>query len=309
MKILLTGGSGMVGRNIIENEEAGRHEIIAPPSAQLNLLDRKAIEKMLSSEKPDLIVHSAGKVGGIQANMAHPVSFLTDNLEMGLNLVLAASTVGIPNLINIASSCMYPKDACNPLCEDMVLKGELEPTNEGYALAKIVTSRLCEYIAQEDASKIYRTIIPCNLYGRHDKYDPKHSHLLPAVIRKIHHAKQAGDPTVTIWGDGSARREFMYAKDIADFIFFAIKNIDRIPQNLNVGLGHDHSISEYYQAVAEVVGFNGNFEFDLSKPVGMKQKLVDVKKLQNLGWNHKTSLIDGINEAYKFYKESLNYEV
>jgi len=309
MKILLTGGSGMVGRNILENEKANNYEIIAPASAKLNLLDRKAVENFLSLEKPDLIIHSAGRVGGIQANMADKVSFLIDNLKMGLNLVSAASSIGIPKLINIASSCMYPRDALNPICEDMILKGELEPTNEGYALAKIVTLKLCEYIAHEDVNKVYRTIIPCNLYGRHDKFDPKHSHLLPAVIQKIHNAKLSDDQTVKIWGDGNARREFMYAKDIADFVFFAVKNIDKIPQNINVGLGHDYSITDYYKAVAEVIGYNGNFEFDLNKPVGMKQKLVDVTKLQTLGWSHKTSLIDGINKTYKFYKENLNYEV
>lgn len=294
----------MVGRNILENDDANHFEIIAPSSSILNLLDRMSVENFLLSEKPDLIIHSAGKVGGIQANMDNPISFLTDNLEMGINIVSAASLAGVPNLINIASSCMYPKDACNPLYEDMILTGELEPTNEGYAIAKIVTARLCQYIAQKDFRKIYRTIIPCNLYGRHDKFDPKHSHLLPAVIQKIHNAKLAGKQTVTIWGDGTARREFMCAKDIADFIFFAIKNINRIPQNLNVGLGHDYSIIEYYEAVAEVVGFSGSFEFDLSKPVGMQQKLVDITKLRSLGWNYKTSLLDGIDEAYKFYLET-----
>lgn len=294
----------MVGRNILENDDANHFEIIAPSSSILNLLDRMSVENFLLSEKPDLIIHSAGKVGGIQANMDNPISFLTDNLEMGINIVSAASLAGVPNLINIASSCMYPKDACNPLYEDMILTGELEPTNEGYAIAKIVTARLCQYIAQKDFRKIYKTIIPCNLYGRHDKFDPKHSHLLPAVIQKIHNAKLAGKQTVTIWGDGTARREFMCAKDIADFIFFAIKNINRIPQNLNVGLGHDYSIIEYYEAVAEVVGFSGSFEFDLSKPVGMQQKLVDITKLRSLGWNYKTSLLDGIDEAYKFYLET-----
>lgn len=296
----------MVGRNILEYPESNEHVFIAPTRQELNLLDRAAIENFLASEKPNLIVHAAGRVGGIQANMANPVSFLTDNLEIGFNLIMAASSANISSLINIASSCLYPRSADNPLREDMILTGELEPTNESYALAKIVTTRLCEYIAQEDSSKVYRTIIPCNLYGRHDKYDPKHSHLLPAVIRKVHDAKLAGDRVVKIWGDGAARREFMYAKDIADFIFFAIENIQRIPQNLNVGVGRDYSISEYYQAVADVIGFDGVFEYDVSKPVGMKQKLVDVNNLKKLGWTHKTPLMDGISQAYEFYKEGLS---
>lgn len=295
----------MVGRNFLEHEEALKYNIVAPSSRQLNLLDRAVVEKYLRVEKPDFIIHAAGTVGGIQANIASPVAFLVDNLQMGLNLALAASDTGVKYILNIASSCMYPRDALNPLDEDMVLKGELEPTNEGYALAKIVTSRLCSYISTEQPSKIYKTVIPCNLFGRHDKYDPKHSHLLPAVINKIYEAKLSNDPVVTIWGDGTARREFMYAQDFADFLFFAIKNIDNMPNTLNVGLGYDYTIMEYYQAVAEVVGFIGDFKFDYSKPVGVKQKLIDVTKLKNLGWEHKTSLTDGIAGAFEFYKESL----
>lgn len=295
----------MVGRNFLEHEMAAEYHTLAPSSKQLNLLDRAAVEAYLRVEKPDCIIHAAGTVGGIQANIANPVAFLADNLQMGLNLALAASETGVRYVLNIASSCMYPRNARNPLNEDMVLKGELEPTNEGYALAKIVTSKLCGYISKEQPSKIYKTVIPCNLYGRYDKYDPKHSHLLPAVIKKVYEAKLSKNPIVSIWGDGTARREFMYAQDFADFLFFAIKNIDNMPDALNVGLGHDYTITEYYQAVAKVVGYKGDFEFDYSKPVGMKQKLIDVTKMKNFGWEHKTSLDDGIAHAFEFYKESL----
>lgn len=204
---------------------------------------------------------------------------------------------------------MYPRAADNPLNENLILQGELEPTNEGYALAKIVATRLCEYIVREDPTKNYKTLIPCNLYGRHDKYGKANSHLIPAVIRKIHEAKLAGNETVTIWGDGSARREFMNAADLAEFIYFVMDRFEKIPQNLNVGLGHDYSIAEYYRAVASVVGFEGSFEYDLNKPVGMRQKLVDVSQLESLGWRHKINLMDGINEAYNFYRENLNYGV
>jgi len=225
---------------------------------------------------------------------------------MGFNVISTAASLNISNLINLASSCMYPRHANNPLREDMILTGELEPTNEGYALAKIATTKLCEYIVKEDPSKNYRTLVPCNLYGRHDKYDPKNSHLIPAVIRKIHEAKLSGKTIVDVWGDGTARREFMYAHDLADFIFTAIDNLDLIPQNLNVGMGHDYSIFDYYEAVAAVVGFDGDFEFDLSKPVGMRQKLVDISNLQSLGWSHKVDLIDGIRRSYMFFKENLS---
>ena len=201
---------------------------------------------------------------------------------------------------------MYPRDAQNPLAEDLILKGELEPTNEGYAIAKVTSTRLCEYIRKEDESFCYKTVIPCNLYGKYDKFDPKHSHMIPAVIRKLYEAKLAGLKEIDIWGDGEARREFMYAEDLADFIFYAIPKLDEMPQNINVGLGHDYTINEYYQAVAEVVGFKGEFTHDLSKPVGMKQKLIDATKLSAFGWQHKTSLVDGLTQTFSHFKEIQN---
>jgi GDP-L-fucose synthase len=309
MKIFLTGGTGMVGRNVLENSKSNEHVFVAPTSQELNLLDRDAVRASLSQEMPDLIIHSAGLVGGIQANIANPVDFLLKNTDMGLNVISSAASVGIKNLINLGSSCMYPRAANNPLSESLVLQGELEPTNEGYALAKIVATRLCEYIAREDSTKNYKTLIPCNLYGRHDKYSKTNSHLIPAVIRKIHEAKVAGNETVTIWGDGSARREFMNAADLSDFIYFVMDRLEKIPQNLNVGLGHDYSIDEYYRAVASVVGFDGSFEHDLDKPVGMRQKLVDISQLESIGWTYKTKLIDGIKQAYEFYKEDIKNEI
>lgn len=295
----------MVGRNILEHSRSLNYEIFSPSSQELNLLDREAVRYYFKTIEPDIVIHAAGRVGGIHANIANPVDFLVQNLDMGLNVISTAASLNISNLINLASSCMYPRDANNPLSEDMILKGELEPTNEGYALAKIATTKLCEYIVQEDPTKNYRTLIPCNLYGRHDKYDPKNSHLIPAVIRKIHEAKLSGNKMVNVWGDGTARREFMYSQDLADFIFFAIDNLDQIPQNLNIGMGHDYSIIDYYEAVAAVVGFDGDFEFDLSKPVGMRQKLVDIRKLRSIGWSHKVDLIDGIRKSYMFFKEDL----
>ena len=309
MKIFLTGGTGMVGRNILDHSQSNQHLFVAPTSKELNLLDRDAVRASLSQEMPDLVIHSAGLVGGIQANMANHVDFLVKNTDMGLNVISGATSVGIKNLINLGSSCMYPREVNNPLRESLILQGELEPTNEGYALAKIVTTRLCEYITREDSAKSYKTLIPCNLYGRHDKYGKTNSHLIPAAIRKIHEAKMAGQKTVSIWGDGAARREFMNAADLADFIYFAIDRLDQLPQNLNVGLGHDYSITDYYRAVASVVGFSGSFEYDLSKPVGTKQKLVDVNNLHSLGWSHEISLIDGITEAYEYYKENFKNEI
>ena len=299
----------MVGQNFLEHPASKHHQMIAPSRNDLNLLDRAAVRRFIQDEKPDVIIHAAGRVGGIQANMAKPVEFLRDNLDMGLNVITSAASVGIRDLINLASSCMYPRHASNPLAEELILTGQLEPTNEGYALAKIVSTRLCEYISQEHADKNYKTLIPCNLYGRFDKFDPTHSHLIPAVIRKIHEAKQAGDRVVDVWGDGEARREFMLAKDFAGFVFFALENLKALPQNLNVGLGHDYTITEYYEEIASVVGFEGSFSYDLTKPVGMRQKLVDIEKLSLLGWRHTTNLADGVRESYEFFKEGIKNEL
>lgn len=299
--LLLTGGSGMVGRNILEHPSASDWTILAPASRELDLTDAGAVTDYVAAHKPDLVIHAAGQVGGIQANMAHPVAFLERNTAMGRNIIMAAYQSGVRNLLNLASTCMYPLAAANPLREEMILTGELEPTNEGYALAKIMATRLCQYIRREDETAQYKTIIPCNLYGRHDKFDPKHSHLLPAIIHKVHLAKENGEKTVEIWGDGTARREFMYAGDIADAVMKAASDIESLPELMNCGLGHDHTINAYYETVADVIGWDGEFTHDLSKPVGMKQKLCATDRQDGWGWRAPTSLRDGIKTTYDFY--------
>jgi len=293
----------MVGRNIVEFEKSKNYILFTPSSSELNLLDRKAVDDYLKIYTPDIIIHCAGIVGGIQANIANPVKFLVDNTQMGLNIIMSAHETGIRKFINMSSSCMYPRDAKNPLSEELILKGELEPTNEGYAIAKVTSTRLCEYIHRENSKCQYKTIIPCNLYGRYDKFDPKHSHMLPAVIKKIHEAKLNNQTFVDIWGDGEARREFMYAEDLADFVYYAIENFESMPQNINVGLGHDYTINDYYKAIAKVIGFEGEFIHDLSKPIGMKQKLIDDTKLKAFGWHYQTSLEEGIRKTLHYYQE------
>ena len=308
LKILITGSNGMVGKNIVEYLTLKNYSLLTPPSRELNLLDKQNVDKYIKDNSPDFVIHCAGIVGGIQANIANPVKFLVDNTQMGLNIIMSAYENGIKKFINLSSSCMYPREAINPLSEELILKGELEPTNEGYAIAKVTSTRLCEYIHREDETYHYKTVIPCNLYGRYDKFDPKHSHMLPAVIKKIHEAKENGQITLDIWGDGEARREFMYAEDLADFIYFALENFKKMPQNINVGLGHDYTINEYYEAIAEVTGYVGTFVHDLSKPVGMKQKLIDDTKLQAFGWKYKTSLKEGIEKIYEYYKKEVVYD-
>ena len=303
--ILLTGGSGMVGSNIVNHNFSQNYTILSPTSSDLNLLNYKDIEDYIAFNKPELVIHAAGIVGGIKANINYPVKFLVNNMQMGLNILMASKTQKIKKFINLSSSCMYPRNAKNPLSEDLLLKGELEPTNEGYALAKVTSTRLCEYITKEDSSFLYKTVIPCNLYGKYDDFNYESSHMIPGVIRKIYDAKNKNLEFVNIWGDGLARREFMYAADIADFIYYAVENFNKMPQNINVGLGLDYSIIEYYKIIADVIGYKGKFNHDMSKPTGMKKKLIDIKRLNKFGWSHRTSLELGIKKTYDYFLNEL----
>ena len=303
--ILLTGGSGMVGSNIINHNFSQNYKILSPTSSDLNLLNYKDLEDYIKFNKPELVIHAAGIVGGIKANINYPVKFLVENMQMGLNILMASKTQKIKKFINFSSSCMYPKNARNPLLEDSILKGELESTNEGYALSKITSTRLCEYISREDSSFLYKTVIPCNLYGKYDDFSYENSHMIPGVIKKIHDAKNKNLEFVNIWGDGLARREFMYAADIADFIYYAVENFNKMPQNINVGLGLDYSIIEYYKIIADVIGYKGKFNHDMTKPTGMNRKLIDDKRLNEFGWSHQTSLETGIKETYKYFLDKV----
>ena len=302
MKILLTGSNGMVGKNILEHNASNNYNFLCPSRKELNLLNYKNVNKYIHNNNPDFIIHAAGKVGGIHANISEPVNFLVENIDIGRNIIVAAKENNIKNFLNLASSCMYPRDAENPLSEKLILRGELEPTNEGYAIAKIMSTWLCQYIVKEDNSMNYKTVIPCNLYGKYDKFHSKNSHMIPAVIRKIYKAKLSGSEEIDIWGDGTARREFMYAEDFSDFIFYAISKFDEMPQNINVGLGYDYSINDYYKEIAKVLDYKGKFYHDLSKPTGMKQKLIDNKLLNDFGWKHNISLKDGLTKTVEFFK-------
>ncbi len=305
MKILLTGASGMVGRNLQEHPGARQHDWLTPGSQDLNLLDFTAVQRYLGQHRPDVVIHAAGRVGGIQANMREPVRFLVENLDMGRNLLLAAAGVGIPRLLNFGSTCMYPRDQQGSLAETDVLTGSLEPTNEGYALAKITVARLADYLCRENPSLQYKTLIPCNLYGPHDKFDPRWSHMIPAVIHKLHQAKLNGDPSVEIWGTGEARREFLYAGDLADAVMRALDHFDSVPSVMNVGLGHDYTVNEYYQIAAKVIGYTGSFHHDLSKPVGMQRKLGNTGLATQWGWQPRHSLEQGLMKTYQFYLKNI----
>ncbi|MBI3350591.1 MAG: NAD-dependent epimerase/dehydratase family protein [Burkholderiales bacterium] len=301
MKVLITGARGMLGRNVLDAATARELSTLAPPRAQLDLLDTASIEAYLAREKPDAIIHCAGHVGGIQANIADPVTFLVANTSMGFNIALAAQRAGIPRLLNVGSSCMYPKDHAGHLNEADLFKGELEPTNEGYAIAKIAVAKLCEYITRTAPLLHYKTAIPCNLYGLYDHFEPERSHLVPAVIRKVHEAKANNSKSITIWGDGTARREFMFARDCAELLLELLFRIETLDDYTNVGIGSDCTVLDYYQTAATQIGWTGNWDFDLSKPSGMRRKVVGIEKQTQLGLAPKTSLSQGIAQTYQYF--------
>lgn len=303
MKILLTGSSGMVGRNLLDHSSAQLYEWLTPGSHELNLLDYKTVRDYIAKYQPEFIIHAAGRVGGIQANIKEPVRFLTDNLDMGRNVLMAAAEIGVPHLINYGSTCMYPKDQLDALSEEDILNGRLEPTNEGYALAKIAVARLANYISRENSDLKYKTIIPCNLYGLYDKFDPQRSHMIPAVIHKLHLAKEQGANSVEIWGTGNARREFMYTGDLANATFKAIAEFNSVPDVLNIGLGHDYTVNEYYAIAAKVIDYQGDFYHDISKPEGMQRKLSNVTKAKQWGWYPSYTLEQGLAKTYQHYLE------
>ena len=304
--ILLTGSGGMVGQNLLEHRDISSFDILSPRSNELDLRDFEKVEKYLLKYRPDLIIHMAGKIGGIQANLREPVNYLVDNLDMGRNIVMAAYKSGIKKLINIGSSCMYPADVTEPLSEDMLMAGKLEKTNEGYAIAKLATSRLCDCVSQEDNSFHYKTLIPCNLYGRFDKFNPTKSHLVAAAIHKIHQAKKNDAKEVEVWGDGTARREFLYAGDLADGLIWSINQFDKLPKYMNIGVGVEMTIDEYYKKISKVIGFTGALTHDVTKPVGMIRKVVNTDIQTKLGWQPKTSLEVGLRKTYEFYLKEMD---
>ena len=302
--ILILGASGFVGKNFLSNAEATKYKILSPFSDELDLLNKDEITSYLKRNKPDLIINAAGKVGGILKNIKSQYSFLLENTLINLNLISASKEQKVKNFINLSSSCIYPSNFNKPIKEDDLLTDRLEKTNEGYALSKIIGLKLTEYINDDDFK--YKTIIPCNLYGPHDNFDTNFGHMIPSVVNKIHNAKVKEHKTVKVWGDGTSKREFMYIKDLVEFIYFSIKNFEKLPNIINVGVGYDYTIKEYYQMISRIIGYDGKFEYDISKPQGMKRKLVDISKLNDLGWTHKYSIEEGLMDTYKFFKT--NYE-
>lgn len=302
-RLWITGARGMVGRNLFAHPGLGAWDVLAPPRSELDLTDAGAVRAWVARHRPDAVIHAAGLVGGIQANMAEPFRYLAQNALIGVTLLGACREAGVARLINLSSSCVYPRDLGHDLREDQIMTGPLEPTNEGYALAKIMAMGLVDAAGREDPARAWRTLVPCNLYGPHDDFTPARSHLIPAIIHKLHQAKLAAAPEVEIWGDGEARREFMYAGDLADAALRALHDADALPGVMNIGIGRDHSINDYYRITADVVGWQGRFTHDLTRPVGMRQKLLSVTRQSAWGWAPRTDLRAGIAATYAWYQE------
>jgi GDP-L-fucose synthase len=302
MKVLITGAAGMLGSALLRTfESLENHDVLPLTRADLDLRSKSDFEKQLRDFAPDLVIHAAAKVGGIQANISHPVEFLADNLQMDSNIITTSLANGVENLLYIGSSCMYPRDYRQPLVEADILQAPLEPTNEGYAIAKIAGAKLCEY-ASRSLDVNYKTIIPSNLYGPGDNFNPGSSHLLASVIRKVHEAKLNHSNDIEVWGSGNARREFTYIDDLSEWIAGRAPNLKELPPVLNVGIGVDYSINEFYQTALESIGVFAELKHDLTKPEGMQSKLMDsTLARESFGWSPKTDLNTGIAKTYQWF--------
>jgi GDP-L-fucose synthase len=302
-KVFVAGHRGMVGSAILRRlQRAGFENILTRTRQELDLMDRSAVRGFFEAERPDYVVDAAARVGGIAANFEKPVEFLIENLTIQNNVIQGAADFGVTKLLFLGSSCIYPKLAPQPLTEDALLTGPLEPTNDAYAIAKIAGIKLCQAYARE-YGKNFISGMPTNLYGPNDNFDLQTSHVLPALIRKVHEAKRDGAKEVAVWGSGTPRREFLHVDDLADACFFLLENYSS-PEIVNIGCGEDVSIKELAETVCEVLGFQGSLVFDASKPDGTPRKLMNVGRLLGLGWKPRIGLKEGIRDAYEWFLKS-----
>ena len=303
-RIFVAGHNGLVGSAIFRRlDKSGFEQLIVRPRSELDLMDRASVVDFFSDQKPEYVFLAAAKVGGIQANNKYPASFIHDNIAIQLNVIDAAYRSGIKKLLFLGSSCIYPKLAPQPIKEEHLLTGLLEPTNDAYAIAKIAGIKMCQaYRKQYGFNAI--SLMPTNLYGPGDNFDLENSHVLPALIRKFHEAKESNSDHVSVWGTGRPKREFLYVDDLADACFFVMENYDS-GEIINVGAGKDISIGELSQLVAKIVGFDGEIVFDTSKPDGAPRKLLDIGKINDLGWSPCVSLVEGITKTYRWYAQNL----
>lgn len=312
MKIYLAGHRGMVGGAILRRLQARGDEVVTRTHAELDLTDQAAVRGFMAEERPNAVILAAAKVGGIHANNTYPADFIYDNLLIQTNVIGQAHAAGVQDLLFLGSSCIYPREAAQPMSEDALLTGVLESTNEPYAVAKIAGIKLCESFNRQHGRN-YRSVMPTNLYGPGDNFHPENSHVLPALIRRFHEATQAGAEEVVIWGSGKPRREFLHVDDMAEASLF-VMDLDAATyeaetkpmlSHINVGTGSDVSIAELAQIVARVTGFQGRLAFDATKPDGTMRKLMDVGRLARLGWRASTPLEQGIAGTYRWYLDQL----
>jgi GDP-L-fucose synthase len=305
-KIYVAGHSGMVGSAIVRALYSyGYKNIVTRTHAELDLLKQEDVENFLKSETPDFIFLAAAKVGGINANISYPADFIYENLMVEANVINSAYNAGVNRILFLGSSCIYPRNCSQPMSEEQVLSGSLEPTNEAYAIAKIAGIELCRSYNKQ-YGKEYFTVMPTNLYGPNDNYDLNDSHVIPALLRKAHEAKLRGDKEMLVWGTGDSLREFLHVDDLADACVFLMEH-DIKDGLFNVGYGQDISIREIAEIVAKIVGFDGQLVFDVSQPEGVPRKLLNTDKLRQLGWEPQISLHDGLIKTYADFISNESY--
>jgi GDP-L-fucose synthase len=306
-KIFVAGHRGLVGSALIRKlERDGFTNLVARDRSQLDLMNEAGVDRLFAEERPAIVICAAARVGGIKANNDLPVEFLLDNLQIQNNIIRAAHKTGVRKLLFLASSCIYPKQAPQPIPEAALLTGPLEPTNEAYAIAKIAGIKLCQAYAREYGAN-FISAMPTNLYGPNDNFDLLSSHVLPALLRKAHDATKKGDRELVVWGSGKPRREFLHVDDLAAACLFLLEKYDSA-EIINVGCGEDISIRELAELICEIVGFQGDLVWDATKPDGTPRKLLDVSKLHGLGWRHTIALREGIARTYKWFLQNAPQE-
>lgn len=306
-KIYIAGSTGMVGSAIKRHlERLGYPNLICRTSKELNLINQREVERFFSQEKPEVVILSAGKVGGILANDTYRAEFIYNNLMIEANVIHASREHAVEKLIFLGSSCIYPKFAAQPIKEEELLADYLEPTNEPYAIAKIAGIKLCENYYRQYGCDFF-SVMPTNLYGGDDNFDLQSSHVIPALIRKFHEAKMSNSQKVILWGTGSPRREFLYVDDLAEAVVFLMENVNAKDfyrqgvSQINIGTGEDIQIIKLAELIKELVGFEGEIEYDTTKPDGMPRKLLDVSRMHQLGWKHTTTLEEGLRKTYEWF--------
>lgn len=303
-KIYIAGHTGMVGSAIVRClKRKGYHNLLLKEKSELDLMNQQLVRKFLHKENPEYVILSAARVGGIEANITYPAEFLYENLQIQNNIIWGAHEIHVKKLVFLGSSCIYPRQCPQPMKEEYLLDGKPEPTNEGYALAKIAGIKLCEKIYEEYGEQ-FISCMPTNIYGKNDNFDQNSSHVIPALMSRMHKAKKNGSDSVIIWGSGKSRREFLYVDDLADAVVFLLENYGQ-KMFLNIGTEEDISIRDLSFLLKEVVGYRGKLVFDITKPDGMPKKLLDSSRIHSLGWRQRIDLKTGLDLTYTFYKDIL----